>query len=102
ELGRHTAPKSSSVPPVVTQPAANELGKKVFATAACGSCHTLKDADAAGTVGPNLDTAKPTRALVVARVTNGKGAMPAFKDSLTPDQIRNVADYVSSVAGRST
>jgi mono/diheme cytochrome c family protein len=37
--------------------------------------------------------------LVVERVTNGSGAMPSFKDQLTPQQIQNVAAYVSSVAG---
>jgi mono/diheme cytochrome c family protein len=37
---------------------------------------------------------------VVQRVTNGKGAMPSFKDSLDPQQIEAVADYVSSAAGK--
>jgi mono/diheme cytochrome c family protein len=32
-------------------------------------------------------------------VTNGKGAMPSFKDSLDAAQIKAVADYVSSSAG---
>ena len=41
------------------------------------------------------------RALVLTRVSDGKGAMPAFKDRLTSEQIQNVADYVSSVAGGS-
>ena len=57
-------------PQVKGDPAA---GKQVFATAGCKSCHTLKDAGATGTVGPNLDQAKPPLALVVDRVTNGKG-----------------------------
>ena len=30
-------------------------GKEVFASAGCGSCHTLSDAGATGTVGPSLD-----------------------------------------------
>jgi cytochrome c553 len=76
-------------------------GKEVFATAspACGSCHTLADAGATGSVGPNLDEAKPPAALVVDRVTNGKGVMPSFGDSLSEQQIADVAAYVSSVAG---
>lgn len=74
-------------------------GKSIF-TASCGSCHTLADAGTAGTVGPNLDTSKPPKALVVDRVTNGKGAMPSFKDSLDAAQIQAVAEYVSSTAGR--
>ena len=74
-------------------------GKSIF-TANCGSCHTLADAGTSGNVGPNLDGAKPTREKVVTQVTNGGGAMPAFKDTLDPQQIQAVADYVSSVAGR--
>jgi mono/diheme cytochrome c family protein len=75
-------------------------GKQVFATAGCTSCHTLKDAGSTGTVGPNLDDAKPPKALVLDRVTNGKGVMPSFKGQLTPTQIAAVAAYVSSVAGQ--
>jgi mono/diheme cytochrome c family protein len=74
-------------------------GKSVFASAGCASCHTLADAGASGTVGPNLDEAKPPKSLVVDRVTNGAGVMPSFKDRLSPAEIQAVADYVSSVAG---
>ena len=74
-------------------------GKQVFETAGCTSCHTLKDANATGTVGPNLDEAKPSRDKVVERVSNGKGVMPSFKGQLTPQQIAAVAAYVSTVAG---
>ena len=74
-------------------------GKQVFETAGCTSCHTLKDANATGTVGPNLDDVKPSSDKVVERVTNGKGVMPSFKGQLTPQQIAAVAAYVSTVAG---
>jgi mono/diheme cytochrome c family protein len=73
-------------------------GKSIF-TASCGSCHTLADAGTTGAVGPNLDDSKPSKALVTDRVTNGRGAMPAFKDSLDAEQIEAVAEYVSSSAG---
>ena len=76
-------------------------GKEVFESAGCTSCHTLADAGASGTVGPNLDEAKPPATLVVERVTNGAGAMPSFKDQLSEKQIADVAAYVSSVAGTS-
>jgi mono/diheme cytochrome c family protein len=72
-------------------------GKSIF-TSTCASCHTLADAGTTGTVGPNLDQSKPSKALVVDRVTNGKGAMPPFKDSLDEAQIEAVAEYVSSAA----
>ena len=76
-------------------------GKAVFTgTAGCTGCHTLKDAGSTGTVGPNLDDAKPDDALVTDRVTNGMGVMPSFKGTLTPQQIADVAAYVSSVAGK--
>jgi mono/diheme cytochrome c family protein len=74
-------------------------GKEVFASAGCGSCHTLADAGATGSVGPNLDDAKPSYDLVVDRVTNGQAAMPSFKGQLDETQIQDVAAYVSSVAG---
>ena len=74
-------------------------GKSIFAQK-CVACHTLADAGSSGTVGPNLDQAKPSRDLVVDRVTNGQGGMPSFKGDLDPAQIQAVADYVSSVAGK--
>ena len=74
-------------------------GKDIF-TANCGSCHTLADAGTSGTVGPNLDQLKPSFARAQKQVTNGGAVMPAFKGTLTPEQIKAVAKYVSSVAGK--
>lgn len=75
-------------------------GKAIFTgTAGCGGCHTLSDAGTSGAVGPNLDAVKPAYDKVVTQVTNGGGAMPAFKGTLTEQQIQDVAAYVSSVAG---
>jgi cbb3-type cytochrome c oxidase subunit III len=75
-------------------------GKDIFVAAGCTSCHTLKDAGSSGTIGPNLDQAKPPKSRVVDRVTNGKGQMPSFSDKLSKQQIDAVASYVSSVAGK--
>jgi mono/diheme cytochrome c family protein len=74
-------------------------GKAVFETAGCKGCHTLKDAGASGTVGPNLDDAKPALSLVVQRVVNGQGAMPSFKGQLSDKQIADVAAYVVKATG---
>jgi cytochrome c6 len=75
-------------------------GKEVFLSAGgCGSCHTLADAETTGTVGPNLDAASPSFDKVVEQVTNGGGLMPPFKDTLSSQQIQDVAAYVSSAAG---
>ena len=99
-----TTPAEST--PAETTPAAGgagdaAAGKAVFESAGCVGCHTLADAGATGTVGPNLDQAKPPADLVVTRVTNGMGAMPPFKGQLSEKQIQDVAAYVSSVAGQS-
>jgi mono/diheme cytochrome c family protein len=66
----------------------------------CSSCHTLAAAKATGNVGPNLDQLKPPDALVLRQVTNGGGGMPAFGGRLSSAEIKAVAKYVSSVAGR--
>jgi mono/diheme cytochrome c family protein len=72
-----------------------ENGKQIFAQSGCGGCHTLADAGSSGSVGPNLDDAKPSFELAVERVTNGQGAMPSFGDQLEPQQIADVAQYVA-------
>jgi mono/diheme cytochrome c family protein len=74
-------------------------GKAIFA-ANCASCHTLKAAGASGNVGPNLDQLKPPAPVVAHQVEVGGGAMPAFKGTLTPAEIKAVAAYVASVAGK--
>jgi mono/diheme cytochrome c family protein len=74
-------------------------GAEVFASAGCTSCHTLADAGASGTVGPNLDDAKPPYELVIDRVTNGAGAMPSFAGQLSEQQIQDVAAYVVQATG---
>jgi mono/diheme cytochrome c family protein len=75
-------------------------GKDVFTKAGCGSCHILADAGSTGTIGPDLDEAKPSEELAVERVTNGKPPMPAFKGQLSAAEIEAVAAYVATVAGR--
>jgi mono/diheme cytochrome c family protein len=69
-------------------------GKMIFADKGCGGCHTLADAGSTGNVGPNLDETKPPTELVVKRVTEGMAPMPSFADSLSAQQIADVAAYV--------
>ena len=92
--GTETAPPAGAA----GDPAA---GRQVFDDMGCAGCHTLADAGASGTIGPNLDEAMPPAELVVDRVTNGFGVMPSFSDRLTPEQIDDVAAYVSGAAGAS-
>ena len=74
-------------------------GKAIF-TSTCASCHTLKAAGASGEVGPNLDELMPDDATVEKQVTNGGGGMPAFGGTLTPEEIEEVAAFVSTEAGK--
>jgi mono/diheme cytochrome c family protein len=74
-------------------------GKATFLKVGCTGCHTLADAHSTGTVGPNLDQAKPPYRTATARVTLGKGAMPSFKGQLSDQQIADVASYVVKATG---
>ena len=74
-------------------------GSAVFASAGCGSCHTLKAAGASGTIGPDLDQLRPAAATVSQIVRTGSGEMPSFSGKLSGAQIAAVATYVSTVAG---
>lgn len=109
--GEETAPLPETVEGTVPQATTTEAptstvegdaakGEAVWASAGCGGCHTLAAASSSGSIGPNLDDAKPDLALVVDRATNGRGAMPSFKDQLSEQQIADVAAYVvSSTSG---
>jgi mono/diheme cytochrome c family protein len=74
-------------------------GKALFTSKGCAACHTLKDAGATGTVGPNLDQLQPTLPAVVHQVIHGGGAMPAFGKTLTAKQIADVSAYVVKATG---
>ena len=81
-------------------------GARLIRELGCGGCHTLAAAgvvgniDEQGSVAPDLDEAKASYDEIVEVVTNGRGAMPSFEGELTPKDIRDVAAYVSSVAGK--
>ena len=84
--------------PQPSHPAATTAKAKFAET--CGSCHTLKAAGTNGMVGPNLDKAKPSRALVARFIRNGSsdGVMPA--GLFQGRDAAAVAAYVARVAGR--
>jgi mono/diheme cytochrome c family protein len=88
---------TASGPPVF--PAGNAgNGAGVYASAGCGSCHTLAAAGSTGTVGPDLDHQQLTVAQVETQVYYGGGDMPPFggpNGSLSNQQIADVATYVS-------
>jgi mono/diheme cytochrome c family protein len=97
-----TVPKATPVSTAVPAQYKNgdpAAGKAVFTSAGCVGCHTLAAANSHGTVGPNLDQAKPPLSLAVARVTEGKNAMPPFKAQLTAKQIADVTAFVVKSSG---
>jgi cytochrome c oxidase subunit 2 len=89
-------------------------GKTLFTSAdptPCSSCHTLADAGANGTVGPNLDQVVPklTDADIKqsiedpnAKITAGfqRGIMPEFGQSLSDEQVDALVKYLKEVAGK--
>ena len=90
-------------------------GKTLFTDAAepaaCGSCHTLADAGTTGTTGPNLDEVLPDLSEAEiresienpdAKITEGfqPGIMPRYGETLSPEQIDALVQYLTEVKGR--
>jgi cytochrome c6 len=79
------------------------LGKTLFTVGAvppCATCHTLKDAGATGAIGPAFDDLQPGPDRVIAALKSGGiGVMPSFRDSLSDEQMRALARYVSKASG---
>jgi cytochrome c551 len=71
-----------------------EAGADVFASAGCGGCHTFAEAEASGTIGPDLDRSSIDFAGAVQQIRNGGGGMPPFGEDLSDEQIANVAAFV--------
>jgi cytochrome c oxidase subunit 2 len=84
-------------------------GKQVFAANGCAACHTLADAGASGTIGPDLDKflAKRDAAFIkqsivdpAAYVEKGfpNGVMPTnFKQQIKPADLNALVQYLSTV-----
>ncbi|MBJ7470615.1 MAG: cytochrome c [Solirubrobacteraceae bacterium] len=76
-------------------------GRDLF-TSTCKRCHTLADAGAASTIGPDLDTLQPDFETTVDAVLNGrargKGQMPAGLAG--QEGAEAVASYLAAAAGR--
>ena len=87
-------------------------GKEIFASAGCGTCHTLQDAGTNGTVGPNLDDvlkgkdAGFIRESIVdpdAEIAPGfqPGIMPqTFGDQLDDKQLSDLVAYLADATAR--
>lgn len=81
-------------------------GAQVFANNGCGGCHTLAEAQAGGTTGPNLDEVLPgqsaamvEKSIVDPNVVIAKGfppnVMPAdYEQTLTPKELEDLVRYL--------
>jgi mono/diheme cytochrome c family protein len=69
-------------------------GAPLFTSLPCGSCHTLAAAGTTGTLGPNLDTVKPSVAVAEIQIQNGGLDMPPFGSQISMQQIADLATYV--------
>jgi mono/diheme cytochrome c family protein len=78
-----------------------EHGRELFA-ARCANCHTLEASNAVAQVGPNLDQLRPTKALVLDAIENGRsrgnGQMAA--DLYVGQDAVDVANYVAKAVGQ--
>jgi mono/diheme cytochrome c family protein len=102
-----TTPGSSTTAPVIGDAAA---GKTVFASAGCSACHTLKEANATGQVGPNLDEALKGKDVAFIHqsivepneeIAAGyqKGVMPdTFDTSLSDKQLNDLVALLDQAA----
>ena len=79
------------------------LGLEVFNNKAmCSACHVLKAAGSTGSIGPDLDSLKPSEEQVRDVVVEGFGVMPAFGEEglLTSEEIDAVSYYVTNSSGK--
>jgi mono/diheme cytochrome c family protein len=78
-----------------------EQGREMFHQF-CSVCHSLEAAKAVARVGPDLDTLRPTKALVLDAIKNGRargnGAMA--RNLVVGEDAEDVADFVALAVGK--
>lgn len=81
----------------VDRPATDATGREIYLQM-CTRCHA---ADLSGSVGPALgpdsDAAQQSDEFLISAVTDGRGRMPSFRQTLTEDQIQRVVEYLRDV-----
>ena len=89
------APLAVGAPKRSTEPGDPVNGKKVYVKF-CGKCHTLDDAGAHGTLGPNLDQDKVSYTRVVTSIEEGVGGIQAeyVLRNVKFNQVYDVSKYV--------
>jgi mono/diheme cytochrome c family protein len=100
----------AGVPGIQPPKAPGGPGGQVFADNGCAGCHTLKAANASGTLGPNLDEAIPKLSAAEikqsivdpgAKITPGyPNAMPAtFGQTISPQDLTLLIKFLMTSAG---
>ena len=78
-----------------------QRGRELFSEY-CRLCHTLEAAGSVATVGPDLDQLRPTKALVLDAIANGRargnGAMA--RDLVVGQDAEDVATFVARAVGK--
>jgi mono/diheme cytochrome c family protein len=104
--------KYAGVPGVAPPEVEGGPGAQVFANNGCGTCHTLAAANSGGTTGPDLDEVLPGQSEAEieesivdpnAKIAQGYPAnvMPEnFKESIQPEEIKALVEYLSESAGK--
>jgi mono/diheme cytochrome c family protein len=81
--------------------AAEKRGRQLFGER-CRNCHALKASNAVAQVGPNLDTLRPPRNLVLDAIENGRarGNGNMAGDLVEGKDAEDVAAYVAKAVGQ--
>jgi cytochrome c6 len=75
-----------------------QAGEIIWVQEGCNNCHAIDGMPATSLDGPNFDKTKPSHAEIIDAVTNGKGSMQSFEDTLSAEDIQNVAAYIEQAA----
>jgi cytochrome c6 len=91
-------PVAGGAAPAASLAAANvENGRRLFAQA-CVVCHG-EDGKSGHGAAPSLAAVKDLQ-FAIQTVTAGRNTMPAFRESFTPEQIRDVSAFVTGTLAR--
>ena len=75
-----------------------QAGEIIWVQEGCNNCHAIDGMPATSLDGPNFDKTKPSHEEIIDAVTNGKGSMQSFEDTLSAEDIQNVAAYIEQAA----
>lgn len=90
-----TTVDTSNAATVKTDDVKTMAGKRIFEEK-CVACHG-NDGTAGIANAANLQTSKLDINSLASTISNGRGAMPSFKNQLTEEEIENLASYAQTL-----